>query len=90
MALVYAQLDDAVRASEEYLKAIQGIGMSTPASEGTGPVVLPHPYVPLPERFDINRSIRNAHRQALSENEEDTTALALKTLAESPDSAYPC
>ena len=83
MALVYAQLDDAVRASEEYLKAIQGIGMLTPASEGIGPVVLPHPYVPLPERFDINRSIRNAHRQALSVNEEDATALALKALAES-------
>ncbi len=78
MALVYAQLDDAVRASEEYLKAIQGIGMSTPATEGTGPVILPNPYVPLPERFDIDRSIRNAHRQALSENEEDATALALQ------------
>jgi tetratricopeptide (TPR) repeat protein len=83
MALVYAQLDDAVRATEEYLKAIQGIGMSAPAPEGNGPIVLPHPYVPLPERFDINRSIRNAHRQALSDNEEDATALTLQTLAES-------
>jgi len=83
MALVYSRLDDAVRAAEEYLKAIQGIGMSAPATEGNGPVVLPRPYVPLPERFNINRSIRNAHLQALSMNEEDATALALKALAES-------
>jgi len=83
MALVYSRLDDAVRATEEYLKAIQGIGMSAPATEGNGPVVLPRPYVPLPERFNINRSIRNAHLQALSMNEEDATALALKALAES-------
>jgi hypothetical protein len=83
LGLLYSQLKDERRASEEYLKTIQGIGMTTPVDEGNGPVVLPYPHIPLPARFNINQAIRSAYRQVLSESEEDPTAVALKELAES-------
>ena len=83
LGLLYSQLKDERRASEEYLKTIQGIGMTTPVDEGNGPVVLPYPHIPLPARFNINQAIRTAYRQVLSESEEDPTAVALKELAES-------
>lgn len=82
LGMVYSELRDARRASEEYLKTIQGIGMTTPAT-GNGPVVLPAPHIPLPARYNINQAIRAAYRQVLSESEEDPTAVALKELAES-------
>jgi tetratricopeptide (TPR) repeat protein len=78
LAIAYSQLKDPVRASAEYLKAIQMVGPST-----TDSVVIPSPYVSVPRRFDINRSIRSAYRAALSQNEEEPNATALKTLAES-------
>ena len=84
LGLVYSALDDPRRAAEEYLKVIQGIGLTAPPEEENGPVVLPQPYVPLPDGFDLNRTIRSAYRQTLSvSNEEDPTAAELKTLAES-------
>jgi tetratricopeptide (TPR) repeat protein len=84
LGLVYSELDDPRRAAEEYLTAIQGIGLTAPPEEENGPVVLPQPYVPLPTGFDLNRTIRSAYRQALSAaGEEDPTAAELKTLAES-------
>ena len=83
LGLLYSQLKDERRASEEYLKTIQGIGMTKPVEEGNGPVVLPYPHIPLPARFNINQAIRSAYRQVLSESEEDPTAVALKELAES-------
>ena len=83
MGLLYSQLKDERRASEEYLKTIQGIGMTTPVDEGNGPVVLPYPHIPIPPRFNINQAIRRAYRQVLSESEEDPTAAALKELADS-------
>jgi tetratricopeptide (TPR) repeat protein len=82
LGVVYSELKDARRASEEYLKTIQGIGMTTPAT-GNGPVVLPTPHIPLPARYNINQAIRAAYRQVLSESEEDPTAVTLKELAES-------
>lgn len=83
LGLVYSQLNDARRASEGYLKAIQGIGMTRPAEEANGPVMLPKPYVTLPSRLDINRVIRSAYRDLLSQVPDDPTATALKQLAES-------
>jgi tetratricopeptide (TPR) repeat protein len=83
LGLVYYELKDGRRATEEFLKAIQGVGMSLPEDGSNGPVVLPNPYIPLPARFNVNRIIRAAYRQALSEIENDETALQLKTLAES-------
>ena len=84
LGLMYSALDDPRRAAEEYLKAIQGIGLTVPPDEENGPVVLPEPYVPLPDDFDLNQTIRSAYRQTLSaSNDEDPTAAELKTLAES-------
>jgi tetratricopeptide (TPR) repeat protein len=83
LGLVYSELKDGHRASEQFLKAIQGAGMFAPADGSNGPVVLPHPYLPLPARFDVNRIIRTSYRQALSEVEDDAAAMELKALAES-------
>lgn len=83
LGLVYSQLQDSARATEQYLKAIQGIGMVDPAEGGSGPVVLPQPYVPLPSRADINRLMRAAYREVLSENAEESSAATLKMLVES-------
>jgi tetratricopeptide (TPR) repeat protein len=82
LALVYSRLKEPARASEEYLKAIQGVGGGSTMTESQS-VALPSPYIPLPGRFDVNRAIRSAYRQALAQNEEDPHAMALKTLAES-------
>lgn len=78
LGITYSQARDPLRASAEYLKAIQLIGPS-----GTETVVLPAPYVSVPRGFDINRSIRSAYRGGIDQNEDDPDAAALKTLAES-------
>ncbi len=78
LAITYLQARDPLRASAEYLKAFQLIGTS-----GTETVVLPAPYVSVPRRFDINRSIRSAYRGGIDQSEDDADAVALKTLADS-------
>jgi tetratricopeptide (TPR) repeat protein len=83
LGLVYSELGDGRRASQEFIKTIQGVGMTTPADGGDSPVILPMPHIPLPTRFDINRTIRSAYRQALSVTEDDSAALQLRALAES-------
>ena len=65
LAIAYSQLEEADRAAEQFLKTIQGIGMVTPPGPDAGPVMLPAPYIPLPERFDVNRAIRGAYTQVL-------------------------
>jgi tetratricopeptide (TPR) repeat protein len=83
LGLVYSELEVGRRASQEFLKAIQGVGMTTPADGANDPVILPRPHIPLPTGFDINPTIRSAYRRALSVTEDDPTALALQALAES-------
>lgn len=83
LAIAYSRLDDADRAAELFLKSIQGVGLVSPPGPDAGPVMLPAPHLPLPERFDINRAIRNAHRAVLAEREDDPAASELRTLAES-------
>ena len=78
LGITYSQARDPLRASAEYLKAIQLIG-----AVGTETVSFPAPYVSVPRRFDISRSIRSAFRGGLNQNEDDPDATALKTLAES-------
>ena len=83
LAIAYSQLDEADRAAEQFLKSIQGIGLVTPPGPDAGPVMLPAPYIPLPERFDVNRAIRDAYQQVLKTRENDPSATELQTLAES-------
>jgi tetratricopeptide (TPR) repeat protein len=82
LAITYFQLKDTTRAADQFLKAIQGIGLVTPPGEGTGPVVFPEPHVPLPPRFDVNRAIRSSVEAILKDLPEDPTATQLKTLSE--------
>jgi tetratricopeptide (TPR) repeat protein len=82
LAITYFQLKDTTRAADQFLKAVQGIGLVTPAGEGTGPVVLPEPYVPLPDRFNVNRAIKDSVQGILKDLPEDPTATQLKTLSE--------
>ncbi len=83
LAITYFQLKDTTRAADQFLKAIQGIGLVTPPGEGAGPVVLPEPYVPIPERFNVNRAIQDSLQAVLKDLPEDPTATQLKTLSES-------
>jgi len=83
LAITYFQLKDTTRAADQFLKAIQGIGLVTPPGEGNGPVVFPEPHVPLPERFDVNRAIKESVQAILKDLPEDATATQLKTLSES-------
>ena len=83
LAIAYSQLEEADRAAEQFLKSIQGIGLVTPPGPDAGPVMLPTPYIPLPERFDVNRAIRDAYQQVLEMRENDPSATELQKLAES-------
>lgn len=82
LAIVYSQLQEPSRASEQFLKTLQTIGLMAPPGPDAGPVVLPVPLVPLPERFNVTRAIRNAYETTLREMENDPTAAELKALAE--------
>ncbi len=83
LAITYFQLKDTTRAADQFLKAIQGVGLVTPPGEGSGPVVFPEPHVPLPDRFDVNRAIKDSVQAVLKDLPEDPTATQLKTLSES-------
>ena len=83
LAITYFQLKDTTRAADQFLKAIQGIGLVSPPGEGSGPVVFPEPHVPLPDRFDVNRAITDSVQAILKDLPEDPTATQLKTLSES-------
>jgi len=83
LAITYFQLKDTTRAADQFLKAIQGVGLVTPPGEGSGPVVFPEPHVPLPDRFDVNRAIKDSVQAILKDLPEDPTATQLKMLAES-------
>ena len=78
LGITHSQARDPLQASAEYLKAIQLVEPS-----GAETAVFPPPYVSIPRRFDINRSIRSAYRGGLNQNEDDPNATALKMLAES-------
>ncbi len=82
LAIAYFQLEDRTRAADQFLKAIQGIGLVTPPGEGSGPVVFPEPHVPLPDRFNVNRAIKDSIDAILKDLPEDPTATQLKTLSE--------
>lgn len=83
LAITYSQLEEPDRAAEQFLKTIQGIGLVTPPGPDAGPVMLPAPYIPLPERFDVNRAIRDSYEKVLETRENDPSATELQTLAES-------
>jgi tetratricopeptide (TPR) repeat protein len=83
LAITYFQLKDTTRAADQFLKAIQGVGLVTPPGEGSGPVVFPEPHVPLPDRFNVNRAIKDSVQAILKDLPEDPTATQLKTLSES-------
>ncbi len=83
LGIAYYQMKDVTRAGDEFLKAIQGIGLMTPPGEGAGPVVLPVPYVPVPDRFNLNRAIKDSYQTVLKQTEDDPTATELRTLSES-------
>ena len=78
LGITYSQARDPLRASAEYLKAIQ-----LSETRGAETVVFSTPYVSVPRRFDINRSIRSAYRGGIDQSEDDPDATALKALAES-------
>jgi tetratricopeptide (TPR) repeat protein len=82
LAIAYFQLQDRTRAADQFLKAIQGIGLVTPPGEGSGPVIFPEPHVPLPDRFNVNRAIKDSVDAILKDLPEDPTATQLKTLSE--------
>lgn len=82
LAIAYYQMKDLTRAGDEFLKAIQGIGLLTPPGEGAGPVVLPLPHVPVPERFNLNRAIQDCYQTLLKQTADDPTATELRTLSE--------
>jgi tetratricopeptide (TPR) repeat protein len=82
LAVTYFQLKDTTRAADQFLKTIQGVGLVTPPGEGSGPVVFPEPYVPLPDRFNVNRAIKDSVQAILKDLPEDPTAAQLKTLSE--------
>jgi len=71
------------RAASHFLKTIQAIGLVTPASEDEGPILLPTPYIPVPEEFDMNQTIRDAYEGVLELREDDPAAIELQTLAQS-------
>ncbi len=83
LAILYSQLQEPVRAAEQFLKTIQGVGLVAPPAADAGPVVLPTPYVPLPDRFNLDRTIRDAYQAILEDSAEDPTATELQMLAES-------
>jgi tetratricopeptide (TPR) repeat protein len=83
LAITYFQLKDTTRAADQFLKAIQGIGLVEPPGEGSGPIVFPEPHVPLPDRFNVNRAIKDSAQAILKDLPEDPTASQLKTLSES-------
>jgi len=83
LAITYFQLKDTTRAADQFLKAIQGVGLVTPPGEGSGPVVFPEPHVPLPDRFNVNRAIKDSVQAILKDLPEDPTATQLKSLSES-------
>jgi tetratricopeptide (TPR) repeat protein len=82
LAITYFQLKDTTRAADQFLKAIQGVGLVTPPGEGSGPVMFPEPHVPLPDRFNVNRAIKDSVQAILKDLPEDPTATQLKTLSE--------
>jgi tetratricopeptide (TPR) repeat protein len=83
LAITYFELKDTTRAADQFLKAIQGVGLVAPPGEGAGPVVFPEPHVPLPDRFNVNRAIKESVQAILKDLPEDPTAMQLKTLSES-------
>jgi hypothetical protein len=82
LAITYFQLKDTTRAADQFLKTIQGVGLVTPPGEGSGPIVFPEPYVPLPDRFNVNRAIKESVQAIQKDLPEDPTAAQLKTLSE--------
>jgi tetratricopeptide (TPR) repeat protein len=83
LAITYFQLKDNSRAADQFLKAIQGIGLVNPPGEGNGPVIFPEPYVPLPDRFNVNKAIKDSVAAVLASLPGDPTATQLKTFSES-------
>ena len=83
LAIAYAQFEDVDRAAAHFLKTIQAIGLVTPAGEDEGPILLPTPYIPVPEEFDLNQTIRDAYEGVLELREDDPAAVELQILAES-------
>ena len=83
LGLVHSQMKDFPKAAQEYLKAIHRVGLTKPAGEESGPVVLPMPYVNVSTSFDVNRVIRDAYRRALASDQENKVASALKEIAQS-------
>ena len=83
LAIAYAQFEDVDRAAAHFLKTIQAIGLVTPAAEDEGPILLPTPYIPMPEDFDVNQTIRDAYERVLELREDDPAAIELQILAES-------
>jgi tetratricopeptide (TPR) repeat protein len=83
LAIAYSQLNESERAAEQFLKSIQGVGLLSPPGPDAGPVMLPAPYIPVPDRFDVNVAIRNAYKEVLGQRENDPAAIELQTLSES-------
>jgi tetratricopeptide (TPR) repeat protein len=83
LAIAYTQFEEVDRAAAHFLKTIQGIGLVTPAGEEAGPILLPTPYIPVPQEFDVNQAIRTAYEGVLALREDDPAAIELQTLAES-------
>ena len=63
--------------------AVVEAGLKQTSGEDDGPILLPTPYIPVPEDFDVNQTIRNAYRGVLELREDDPAAIELQTLAES-------
>jgi tetratricopeptide (TPR) repeat protein len=83
LAIAYFQLKDTSRSADQFLKAIQGIGLVNPPGEGNGPVIFPEPYVPVPDRFNVNKAIKESVAAVLRSAPEDPTATQLRTFSES-------
>jgi tetratricopeptide (TPR) repeat protein len=82
LAITYFQLKEPTRAADEFLKTIQGIGLLAPPGPDAGPVVLPEPYVPLPDKFNVNRAIKDSVQAILKDSADDPTATQLQSLSE--------
>ena len=87
LAVLYSQLNERSRAAAEFIKAMNALGISG-GSPGdgdgaqSGPIVLPAPYVNLPNRFDVNRTIRETHEALLQQSETDPEGMELRALSE--------
>lgn len=84
LAVLYSQLNEPSRAAAQFIKAMNALGISAggTADSESGPIVLPTPYVNLPNRFDVNRAIRDTHEGLLKQSENDPGGMQLRGLAE--------